>query len=214
MNLSDEGLIDAVRRTGEPLFQLWEPRDVWVVLGRSSDPQKEVRLDLCHADGVPVLRRRGGGASVVLGPRMIVTSIGIPAPFRNSPVEELRFWTLEQARALDSLGVLGTAIRGTSDLCIGDRKILGSTLYRSRAAAPYQSSLLVDFHLDLLSLYLLMPPRMPDYRRGRPHTDFVTTLKEQGHALSPSLIIQRLENAFIACGARPASALITREDAA
>src|SRR5687768_14642569 len=64
----DEALLDAAiagELAGEVL-RLWEPVDSFVVLGRSSKPA-EVRMDICQAEGVPVLRRPSGGAAVVAG---------------------------------------------------------------------------------------------------------------------------------------------------
>ena len=37
---------------------------------------------------------------------------------------------------------------------------------------------------SLMERYLKEPPRMPEYRKGRSHKDFVTSLAEQGYDLS------------------------------
>jgi lipoate-protein ligase A len=40
----------------------------------------------------------------------------------------------------------------------------------------YSATLLVDPDLDLVERYLAHPPREPEYRRGRPHRDFMGRL--------------------------------------
>jgi lipoate-protein ligase A len=40
----------------------------------------------------------------------------------------------------------------------------------------YHGTLLYEFDLGLIETCLRMPPRVPDYRRGRTHGDFVTNV--------------------------------------
>ena len=62
------------------------------------------------------------------------------------------------------------------DVAIDDLKVLGSSLYANREVALYQGSLLVDPDLDRIARYLPHPSREPDYRRGRSHAEFLTSL--------------------------------------
>jgi lipoate-protein ligase A len=83
--------------------------------------------------------------------------------------------------------------RGISDLAIGEKKILGTSLYRRRLILFYQGSLLVSGDLSLFTRYLAMPTRVPDYRAGRGHEEFCTTLAKEGHALGARSVIAALE---------------------
>jgi lipoate-protein ligase A len=66
----DEALLDEADAAGRPLetLRLWEPRQTFVVVGRSSSLEREVRLDRCRERGLPILRRVSGGAAIVAGP--------------------------------------------------------------------------------------------------------------------------------------------------
>ncbi|MCR4398029.1 MAG: hypothetical protein NUV93_03605, partial [Firmicutes bacterium] len=72
------------------------------------------------------------------------------------------------------------AVRGLGDVCMGDRKILGSSFYLKRRVGLYQASLIVLDFRDEVSRYLRHPSREPDYRAGRPHSEFITSLEQEG----------------------------------
>jgi lipoate-protein ligase A len=162
-------------------------RKTEVVLGRSTSLE-EVHADRCRADRVPVLRRAGGGGVVVLSPGMVVISVagtsGIPFCLR----EHMNLVNRRVMAALEGLGVGDLSLRGISDIALGDRKLLGSYLYRRRDLVLYQGSLLVNPDLGLIDRYLKHPRTEPDYRRGRPHADFLTSLRRQGYTLTPGQV--------------------------
>jgi lipoate-protein ligase A len=163
-----------------PFIWLWEPARVECVLGAGT-PQTDVDLALCAASDVPVYRRRGGGGAVVLSPGcLIITACydGRRKPFATQWIEPI---AQAIVRAVQSLGLADACVRGLGDVALGERKILGSSLYANREVALYQGSLLVDSDLDLIPLYLPHPSKEPDYRRGRSHLDFVTTMARAGY---------------------------------
>jgi lipoate-protein ligase A len=84
--------------------------------------------------------------------------------------------------------------RGISDLAIGEKKILGTSIYRRRLTLFYQASLLVSNDLSLFGRYLTMPERVPDYRRGRGHTEFCTTLAREGYGTGVAEVSSAVES--------------------
>ena len=142
--------------------------------------RSDIDLMMCAASGVPVYRRKGGGGAVILSPGNLI----ITAAYEGSKKAFATQWIMPIAeaivRALQSLGVKGAWVRGLGDVAIGERKILGSSLYANRHVALYQGSLLVSSDLDLIPAYLPHPSKEPDYRRGRSHLDFVTSLEREG----------------------------------
>ena len=79
------------------------------------------------------------------------------------------------AAALEPLAP-GVQCRGTSDLALGAQKFSGNSARCRRDHFLYHGTLLYDFPLELIDRCLAMPPRMPDYRAGRPHGGFVANL--------------------------------------
>jgi lipoate---protein ligase len=194
--LIDEDVLLLVKEQGGVRYRLWEPTFPLVVLGRSSHPSAEVFAEACAKEDIPVIKRLGGGKSVVLSPGMLVISLAL---------ETIRFrGHLFYAQAINEIieksltfwGVGNINCRGISDLTLGDRKILGCCLYLTRKSDRwivfYQASLLFDPDLSLMTRCLKHPPWEPDYRRGRPHEEFLTALRAEGHHLPIMKVASRL----------------------
>jgi lipoate-protein ligase A len=186
-------LLEEYRSSQGPAWRIYEPPETVAVLGAAGNPARDLILDNLAMDGVPFRFRRGGGGTVVLSAGQVVlalvTSVG--SPFMNKEyAREINGWFVE---ALEGLGVRGVEQRGISDLAIGDRKILGASIYRSRLLLFYQSSLLVSNDVSLFGRYLTMPSLAPDYRRGRGHGEFCTTLCDEGFPLTPGGVCAALQ---------------------
>lgn len=177
----------------------WVPESSVVVLGSSNKAEDELFEDHCHDDGIEVFRRSGGGGAVVLHPGCVIVSVGawVEDYFKNP-----YFFSLLNGALCDLLAqkwptLAAVTERGISDLAIGDRKVAGTSLFRSRHYLLFQASLLVDARVPLLNRYLKHPTREPDYREGRPHGEFVLGLSDFEQGLTP----QTVRDAFAQEGA-------------
>lgn len=187
----DAEALDRFAREG-PFIWLWEAVRTECVLGAGT-PLADVRLDRCAAAGVPVYRRRGGGGAVVLSPGCLIVTACYDARRKRFATQWIPSIAEAIARALRSLGLGEAAACGLGDVALGQRKVLGSSLYANREVALYQGSLLVDPDLSLMDRYLPHPSREPDYRQGRPHRDFVTSLAREGYEGGMTALRRALE---------------------
>jgi len=191
--VQDEAVLDRVLSDDIALVRVYRYPETAAVLGRGGKPELELELDTLHMDGIPILRRRGGGCSVVLDPGNLVVTVTLPMVGIGrvtSSFDAISRWLIA---ALDACGIPGVERRGVSDLALDERKIGGSCIYRTKGLLHYATTLLVDPDLDLMERYLAHPPREPEYRRGRRHRDFVTTLRERGLADDPDRLVERLD---------------------
>ena len=187
----DEALLEEAE-SAPPMetLRLWESPQPLVVIGRSSRRGTEVEVDACGALGIPMLRRVSGGAAVVAGPGCLMYALVLSYQLRP----HLR--VLSQAHRY-VLGTLAAALerltpavvcRGTSDLALDGRKFSGNSARCRRHHLLYHGTLLYDFPLELIGRCLRMPPRMPDYRGGRPHGGFVTNLPLKVETIRQALV--------------------------
>ncbi len=172
----DDPLIAAVRDGAGPQVAVRRVPEPMVVLGRSSRIELELHHARCIADGVPVLRRRGGGCAVVLDPGNLVISLALEVPGFGHVDKLWRGLTGWLIGGLEDAGVPGLAQDGICDLVSGDRKVGGAAMVRARGLVYYSTTLLLAPRVDLMERYLPHPPREPGYRRGRSHRDFVGAL--------------------------------------
>jgi lipoate-protein ligase A len=187
----DEALLEEAETAGFPCetLRLWEPAAPLVVVGRSSQVEKEVRLDVCRELGIPVLRRASGGAAVLTGPGCLMYALVLSRALRGGlrAIDRVHRFVLGTiSGALEPL-VPGVRCQGISDLAVAGRKFSGNSVRCKREHLLYHGTLLYDFRLELIDRCLAMPPRQPAYRGARTHADFVTNLPVEAAVIRDAL---------------------------
>jgi len=178
-----------------PTWRVWEAAQPAIILGTGQEHQLEVHLDAARAAGLPVLRRHSGGGAVLIGPGVLNFS-GFYL-LNDLPGSETITGAMVAALrpVLDALGALRDAQRaplelrfelaGLSDITASApngalKKIAGNAQARKRHSVLVHGSLLADPNWELIECVLKFPSRPPDYRAGRSHREFLTSLKELG----------------------------------
>jgi lipoate-protein ligase A len=179
-------------------LRVWESPTPLVVVGRSSRVGLEVDQEACARRGIPILRRSSGGAAIVAGPGCLMYAVVLSYSLRPELRDIRQAHTHVLGRLADALRPQVPSVRlaGTSDLVLGNepnvadsdgkgigdtcrapaRKFSGNSLRAKRTHLLYHGTLLYDFDSSLIGECLRMPPRQPDYRQSRGHTDFVVNL--------------------------------------
>jgi lipoate-protein ligase A len=188
----DDDLIDATRRDGVMRYRVITSPLTCVVLGRGSDPRVELDVAAVKADGVRVYRRLGGGCAVVLDRGNVIVSVtsqlaGLGG--NTATFAAISHWLI---KAMHRIGCDSISRAGPADLVLNGRKISGACIYRSRDLLYYSATLLVQADVAKIARYLRHPPREPDYRVGRAHSDFVGTVAACGAPMHPQILARRL----------------------
>lgn len=189
---ADEALLEACEagESSEGVLRFYHPGIPCVVLGYGNRRASEVDLARCADAGVPVLRRVSGGGTVLLGPGCLAYSLVLPvgrAPELES-VHGTNRWIMERQRqAIEGLLGRTVEVRGHTDLVVGDRKFSGNAQRRRSRTVLFHGTFLLTFDLASISDFLRMPSLRPEYRRDRPHEDFVCNLGVPASALMSAL---------------------------
>jgi lipoate-protein ligase A len=158
-------------------LRLWEMSKPVVVLGRGSKIS-EVREDECRRDGVPILRRCSGGASIVAGTGCLMYSLLLSLEARPAlrDLSNSHEYVMNRVLAAVRMSVARAKLDGTCDITVDGRKCSGNAVRYKRNWMLYHGTLLYAFDLSLVSRYSAMPARQPNYRAGRSHEDFLANL--------------------------------------
>ena len=180
----DEALLNECESGAcDEVLRFWQTPSPFVALGYVCKWRDEAHVEECQSRGVPILRRASGGGTVLQAPGVLnyalILRIEIGTPTEN--LTSTNGFIMERHRAaLQSLLQGKISIRGTSDLvfetALDARKFCGNAQRRRQKWLLFHGAFLLDCDLDLLSAVLRPPPRQPDYRAHRTHTDFVTNL--------------------------------------
>jgi lipoate-protein ligase A len=179
----DEALLDWCEEgDGGEILRFWEPREHFVAVGYANKVATEVNVAACEARGIPVLRRCSGGGAVVQGPGCLnytlVLRITADGPLHNIGIAN-QFIMRQNRAAIESAirnPQSAIAVRGHTDLAIGERKFSGNSQRRRKHFLLFHGTFLLNFDFALVSELLPMPSKQPDYREHRAHTDFLMNL--------------------------------------
>lgn len=135
---------------------------------------------------MPVIKRFTGGGTVIVDRNtLFVSFICNKSDVRGAPLypRELMQWSTalyaEPFRRL--VPTLPFSLQ-EHDYCLGNRKVGGNAQSVSRERWVHHTSWLWEFEPARMKL-LSIPEKRPAYRADRPHTDFLTTLRQ--HAAVP-----------------------------
>lgn len=181
----DEALLEGSESSsGREVLRVWEMPRPCVVVGRASRIDQEVFVERCNQDDVPILRRMSGGSSIVAGPGCLMYSVLLSLEARPAcrQVDAAHRTVMERTKdavqsMLNRYSIEGdVAIEGICDLTWNGFKISGNSLRVKRHWLMYHGTILLTMPLEWISKYLRIPPRQPEYRGGRTHERFVTSL--------------------------------------
>lgn len=193
LNIKPYNLPDAEMFDGSDSgIRLWQPDKTYIIIGQSNTPEGSVRIKNVLDDNITVMKRPTGGEAVILTPGMLVITITKETDEFSPSLLFFRETNERIKHTLSLNGVKDLRSKGISDICIGEKKILGSAMHRKANRMVYHAVLNIEEEPSIMEKYLLHPKREPEYRSGRSHSMFVTSLKSEGFNIDS----KRLTEAF------------------
>jgi lipoate-protein ligase A len=180
-SLPDHELLQSPENWG---FSIFQPDRFYIVLGKSNLASQSVIETEAEALNIKIIQRPSGGEAVLLSPKMMVIAIKMPLQGTKHPSHYFQFANQLIIDCLSQFGVQYLQSKGISDLSIGDKKILGSSIYRSPNFMFYHAVLNLSEDIDWIARLLKHPKKEPDYRQGRTHSSFVSSLLKEGYDIT------------------------------
>ncbi len=162
----------------------WMPDHTYIVLGASNKPEDSLFTEKVKQDNIIVMKRLSGGQTVMLTPNNMI--IAVVFPDVNTLQAKNVFYNINTLiiSALEESGINDLSLMGISDITLSGKKILGSAIYRNKDKLLYHAVLNLSEPASTYEKYLKHPSKEPDYRNGRKHIDFVTSLKDSGYTVT------------------------------
>lgn len=169
---------------GEEVLRFWESPEYFIVVGYGNKLCTETNMAACKTKGIPIYRRCSGGGTVLQGPGCLnytlVLKITADGPLRtiasaNRFIMERNRETIERLLSKSETRA-PVAVRGHTDLCLGDLKFSGNSQRRRKHFLLFHGTFLLNLNLVLVGELLPMPSKPPDYREHRRHADFLINL--------------------------------------
>ncbi|NLE34470.1 MAG: hypothetical protein GX622_05160 [Bacteroidales bacterium] len=193
VTLTDYDLPDAfLFSEGATGILVWQPQETVIVLGQSNSIESSLCMEAVAADKLRVTRRPSGGETVILTPATVAFTVAKHFP---AMIRFREFFSMVNSvviEGLSGMGVSDLGSRGISDITIGNRKILGSSMRKVSDKLVYHAVLNLAEDPALFTRYLRHPGREPGYRAGRSHHEFVTSLAGEGYLFNHDEVMSML----------------------
>jgi len=189
-NLPDFDIIDSQSKVA---VCVWQPDKTYLVLGQSNKAETSLDVKAVLEDHITVMKRPSGGETVILTPNTVVIAVSFATETLKNPKEYFRKINQQIIEVLFLQGISNLHQKGISDIAIGEKKILGSSIYRKPNRVFYHAVLNVAEENSIIEKYILHPSKEPDYRKGRLHSEFVTSLKTEGYDVKAKSLLYDLE---------------------
>lgn len=147
-----------------------------IVMGISGVSEKLINSQKMDADPVPVVRRFSGGGTVFVDPHTVFATwiCNVSDMQVVCCPEKIHSWiSTFYHKAFPHLGMEFRE----NDYIIGERKWGGNAQYLCKGRWLHHSSLLWDYDPKNME-YLLMPSKVPAYRKLRGHEEFLCRLRD------------------------------------
>lgn len=146
-----------------------------IVMGISAKPENVLFNHLINKSKTPVIKRYSGGGTVFVDSDTIFISFIFQKELLNLPLfpEPIMRWSGDfYKKALD----IPTFSLKENDYVIGDKKCGGNAQYIQKDRFVHHTTFLWNFCSENMK-HLKMPPKIPNYREKRSHTDFLCSLQ-------------------------------------
>ncbi len=152
-----------------------------IVMGISGKPELLLNVDRVSQDQIPVIKRFSGGGTVIVDENTLFVTFICQKEIHSFAAypEPIMKWSEEIYQSVFPQEHFSLR---ENDFVFGEKKFGGNAQYIKKDRWLHHTSFLWDYHKENMD-YLLHPKKTPTYRKERPHTEFLCTLREHFQAM-------------------------------
>ncbi len=146
-----------------------------IVMGISGKPEELIHSEKWQASPTPIIKRFSGGGTVVVDQNTLFVSFILQKEVLPIPAypEPMLKWSADFYK--EALNIPHFDLQ-ENDYAIGHLKCAGNAQYIQKHRVVHHTTFLWDYDQEKMDL-LLMPKKIPTYRKRRSHEDFLCRLK-------------------------------------
>ena len=190
-------------RPGDPdTITLMNPAEPYVCVGFHQEVEKEIDVEYCRANGIPIVRREVGGGAVYLDRNQLFWHAIFQREHLPFSIEEIYAKVLVgPVRAHQAMGI-DAYHRPVNDLQVGGKKIGGTGAASIGGAFIVVGSLIFDFDYALMARVLKVPSEKFRDKVFQTLNEYLTTIRRELGDRAPSweegkrLLIQHFAEAL------------------
>jgi len=186
----DQTLLESAEAgSSDEVLRFWETEKFFIVLGRISKVEEDVKVEEAKRDGIEIIRRLSGGGTILQGPGCLNYSL-ILSYERNPLLKNIRkSYEIILNKICNSLKrvKIDAKFEPISDITLDGRKFSGNAQARRRRYILHHGTILYDFPIERIERYLKMPKDTPPYRKNRSHSDFLTNIKVKPYNIKQAI---------------------------
>ncbi len=176
----------AMSGTNEPTLTLVNPSKPYICIGYHQELEKEVDVEYCRENGLPITRRQVGGGAVYLDENQLFWHIIVPrsqAPYRIEDVYTR--YLAGPVNALRAMGILAVH-RPVNDIQVEGRKIGGTGAATIGDAIVVVGSLIFDFDYETMVRVLKVPSEKFRDKVYQSMREYLTTIRRELGSNAPT----------------------------
>lgn len=174
-------------RPGDPdTITLMSPDAPYVCVGFHQEVAKEIDVDYCRANGIPIARREIGGGAVYLDHGQIFWHVIFQREHLPLSIEDLYAKVLRGP--VDAHNEMGIAAyhRPVNDIQVAGKKIGGTGAATIGGALVVAGSLIMDFNYELMARVLKVPSEKFRDKVFQTLNEYLTTITRELGDRAPS----------------------------
>lgn len=216
--LKAQGLYEAValavgRGLAPRTVILCHPASPYVCIGYHQQLEKEVDVDFCRSEGLPIIRRSLGGGAVYLDSNQEFYQIVVPEREFPRPIgEAFRHFLQATVHVYRSFG-LPAEYKPINDVVIGGKKASGNGAGLVDGSAVLVGNVILDMNYEMMARVLKVPSEKFRDKLAKSMREWVTSLKrELGYVPERDEIQKRLIEGYEKIGMKLVPGEISEEE--